>query len=102
MGVFVKAAKTDEIPDGGGKLIEAQDRRIALLRSGDRYYALDNTCTHKGGPLAEGSIAAGEVECPWHGAHFELETGRAARPPASQGVAVYPVRVQGEDIEVEI
>ena len=102
MGTFVKVAEQDEIAGNAGKLIEVQGRQIALLREGDTYYALDNTCTHRGGPLAEGTIEQGEVVCPWHGAHFDLGTGQPTCPPASVEVNTYPVRLKGQDIEIEL
>ena len=102
MGTFVKVAEQDEIAGNAGKLIEVQGRQIALLREGDTYYALDNTCTHRGGPPAEGTIEQGEVVCPWHGAHFDLGTGQPTCPPASVEVNTYPVRLKGQDIEIEL
>jgi 3-phenylpropionate/trans-cinnamate dioxygenase ferredoxin subunit len=102
MGTFVKVAEQDEIAGNTGKLIEVRGRQIALLREGDTYYALDNTCTHRGGPLAEGTIEQGEVVCPWHGAHFDLGTGQPTCPPASVEVNTYPVRLKGQDIEIEL
>lgn len=102
MSTFVKVAKSGEITAGTGKLVEVGGKQIAVFQVDGKYYALDNTCTHRGGPLAEGTVEGLEVECPWHGAHFSLETGQAVRPPASLGVARYPVRQQGEDIEIEV
>ncbi len=102
MGTFVKVAQQEEIEQNTGRLIEVQGRQIALLRHGDNYHALDNACTHRGGPLAEGAIEQGEVVCPWHGAHFDLETGQPTRPPAAVEVNTYPVRVRGQDIEIEV
>ncbi len=102
MGTFVKVAQQEEIEQNTGRLIEVRGRQIALLRDGDNYHALDNTCTHRGGPLAEGAIEQGEVVCPWHGAHFDLVTGRPTCRPASVEVNTYPVRVRGQDIEIEL
>ena len=64
--------------------------------------ALDNTCTHRGGPLTEGEISGHEVTCPWHGARFDVRTGEVVGPPAQQAVARYGVRVTESDIEVEM
>ena len=61
-----------------------------------------NTCTHRGGPLCEGTIEGDEVECPWHGAHFSIKTGDVKAPPAMDNVVHYPVQVSGDDIEIEI
>lgn len=102
MGTFVKVAEHGELGEDSAKLVEIEGRKIALIRTGDKYYALDNTCTHRGGPLAEGFVTSGEVQCPWHGAHFDLKTGAATRPPAAHAVTAYPVRVEGNDIEIEL
>lgn len=102
MGTYVKVATTDEVGDKAGKLVEAGGKQIALLRSGDSYYALDNECTHVGGPLCEGTITADEVICPWHGATFKLTSGEIKSGPARSSINCYPVRVEGDDIEVEV
>lgn len=102
MAEFVKVAKVGDVAADAGKLVEVAGKQIALFQVGGKYYALDNSCTHRGGPLAEGDIQGLEVECPWHGGHFNLETGQATRAPAMQGVTRYQVRQQGDDIEVEV
>ena len=99
---FIKVAKAAEIPAGSGKLVEASGKQIALFTADGKYYALDNTCTHVGGPLCEGEVQGATVECPWHGARFDLTTGKALGGPARGDVACYPVRLEGDDIEVEI
>jgi 3-phenylpropionate/trans-cinnamate dioxygenase ferredoxin subunit len=76
--------------------------RIALFNLGGTFYAIDDTCPHRGGPLSQGFIQGDVVVCPWHGARFRLGTGEVLSPPAQQGVACYPVRVHGQDIEIEI
>jgi NAD(P)H-dependent nitrite reductase small subunit len=102
MGKFIKVATKSEIADQSAKLLEIEDKRIALFNLGGRFYALDDTCPHAGGPLSEGSIEGEDVECPWHGSRFNLETGEATAPPAAESVARYNVRVTGDDIEVEV
>jgi NAD(P)H-dependent nitrite reductase small subunit len=102
MAQFVRVASRSEIPDSGGRAVEVEGKRIAIFRVGERFYAVDDECTHQGAPLSEGSVENGEVECPWHASHFDLETGEATEPPADEAVATYEVRVSGEDVEVEI
>ena len=82
MAGFVKVAKTDEIAAGQGKMAEVSDRKIALFNFEGSFYAIDDTCTHHGGPLSEGSLDGKEVTCPWHGARFDVTTARpkALRP----------------------
>jgi len=102
MADFVKVAKISEIPAGAGKLVEAGGKQIALFHVDGKLYAIDNTCTHVGGPLSEGYVQELIVECPWHGAQFSLETGNVLRPPARADVASYPVRQEGEDVEIAV
>ena len=67
-----------------------------------RLAALNDTCTHRGGPLSEGEIEGEQVTCPWHGAIYNIKNGEVLSPPAPRGVACYNVRVAGTDIEVEV
>ena len=99
---YVKVAATDDIPPNQGKLVEIGEKRIALFNLDGKYYAIDNTCTHQGGPLADGYLEGDVVTCPWHGAQFKVASGEVVSPPASQGVKSFPVRVTGNDVEVEI
>lgn len=102
MGEFVKVAKTSDIAPGTAKAVEVKGTDIAVFNLGGTYYAINNTCAHVGGPLAEGLIEGDEVTCPWHGAKYKIPTGEVLRPPARTGVAKYNVRVEGDDIEVEV
>ena len=102
MGNFVKVATTQELPPGQAKLVEAGGHSIALFNLGGSFYAIDNICTHAGGSLSEGMVEGEQVECPWHGARFDVKTGAALTPPAFENAASYKVRVSGSDIEVEV
>jgi nitrite reductase/ring-hydroxylating ferredoxin subunit len=103
MAQFVKVGSRTEFEDlEGGKLVEAGGHRIAVFNVGGSYYAIENTCPHRGGPLAEGMVAGEEVICPWHGSRFNVKTGSVLTPPASQGVESFPVRVAGDDVEVDL
>ena len=102
MATYIRVARTTELPSGQGKLVEAGGRKIALFNVEGSFYAIDDTCTHRGGPLSEGGLQGNEVTCPWHGAVFDVTTGNVLGPPAPLGVTSYLVRVQGDDVEVEI
>ena len=102
MPEYVKVAVTDDIPPNQGKLVEVQGKKIALFNLEGRYYAIDNTCTHRGGPLSEGELEGDEVTCPLHGAKFKVTSGEICGPPATKGVRNYKVRVSGSDIEIEL
>ena len=102
MAGFVKVAKTEDVVPGQGKMVEVSGKKIALFNLEGTYYAIDDTCTHKGGPLSEGELSGKEVTCPWHGAVYDVTTGEVLGPPAPKGVSRYNVRVSGENIEVEV
>ena len=102
MADFVTVAKIDEIKSGQALLVNIRGKHIAVFNLDGEFFALDNTCTHRGGPLAEGTIAGYEVICPWHGATYDIRTGEVLAPPAPRGVARYGVRVTDTDIEVEV
>ena len=103
MAQFVKIGSKAEF-DGlaGGKLVEVQGRKLAVFNLEGKLYAIDNACTHVGGPLAEGKVTATEVICPWHGSRFDIKTGAVTHGPARTAVKSYPVRVTGENVEVEL
>jgi nitrite reductase/ring-hydroxylating ferredoxin subunit len=102
MPEFVKVAKTDELSPGQATLVEAGGKEIALFNVAGTFHAIDNNCTHVGGPLCEGELSGTEVICPWHGAAFDVTTGQVLGPPAGAPVNRYNVRVEGSDIEVEV
>jgi 3-phenylpropionate/trans-cinnamate dioxygenase ferredoxin subunit len=99
---YVKVAKVSEIPQDKGKLVEAGGRKLAVFNVDGKFYAIDDTCTHRGGPLSEGQLERYDVTCPWHGSVFDVRTGNVLQPPATRSVAHYEVRVAGNDIEIEI
>ena len=99
---FIKVATTAELADQQAKLVELEGQKIALFRVDGAFYALSDTCTHRGGPLSEGELEGAEVTCPWHGAKFDIRTGAVVGPPAPQAVKSYPVRVTGADVEIEV
>lgn len=102
MPKWVKIAAVSEVPPGKGKLVEAEGLPIGLFNVGGTFYAIDNACTHVGGSLGEGSLEGDQVECPWHGARFDVKTGKVLSAPAVEDVATYKVRVTGSDVEIEV
>src|SRR5260370_26999645 len=100
MSKSIKVPTTSELEDQQAKLVEAEGQKIALFRVGDAFYALSDTCTHRGGPLSEGAVEGTEVTCPWHGARFDIKTGAVLGPPAGREVRSYPVRPTGADVEI--
>jgi len=102
MPEFVKVARTDEIATGQAKLVDVNGQEIALFNVDGSFFAIDNTCTHAGGPLSEGEMNGVEVTCPWHGGVFDVTTGEVLGPPPGRAVNRHNVRVDGSDIEVEL
>ena len=97
-----KIAKTGDLVPGSGKVVKVEGETIALFNVDGTCYAIGNTCPHRGGPLGEGSLEGTTVTCPWHGAQFDVKTGEVLAPPAALGVKSYPVRVEGEDVLIEL
>jgi len=97
---FVRVGRVADVPKGGSEVFPVDDRRIAVYRLEDGFYAIDDICTHDGGPLAEGEVEGDEVICPRHGARFSIKTGAALTFPAVTPVDRYPVRVEGDDLFV--
>jgi len=97
---FTTVARVGEIDDGGVKLVRYDETPIGVFRLGDAYYALEDVCTHDGGPLAHGIVEGDQIECPRHGARFDIRTGAALTMPAITPVPTYAVRVVGDEIQV--
>ena len=102
MAEFIRVADAGEFAPGQAKCVEVAGRKIALFNVAGSFYAIDDTCTHRGGSLSEGEVAGEEVTCHLHGAVYNVKTGAVLGPPAPNGVGSYPVRVQGSDVEVEV
>lgn len=97
---FVTVARVGEIPEGGVKVVRVEDQAIALFHVEGLYYALEDVCTHDGGPLAEGLLVGHAIECPRHGARFDVRSGKPLRFPAVEAVPTWAVKVEGDEILV--
>jgi len=95
-------AKVSETPAGTISVHEVGDLRIALCNVNGRLYAIDDVCTHDGGSLDQGELQGQLVECPRHGAKFDVTDGRAVVLPAVRPVKTYPVQIDGDDVRVEL
>jgi len=93
-GTFIKICSFSEISSGQIRVVNIDGREIALVREDEHIYALDNICTHDGGDLGDGTIIDGQIQCPRHGARFDLKTGAVTQMPAAVGITTYPVRVE--------
>jgi len=99
---FVPVASTSEIPDPGKQLVEVDDRLVALFHVEGKFYALDDVCTHDGGPLADGELHRYEIACPRHGARFDIRDGRAVTMPATRATVAHEVRVEGDQVFIRL
>ncbi len=98
---FTKVATQSDIPKGTGKAVEVGGKTIAVFNCDGTFYAIDNTCKHRGGPLGEGMLASTTVTCPWHGWEYDVTTGTCAMDE-SITMQKYDVKVEGDDILVAV
>lgn len=98
---FLRAARRDEIPAGTIREIRLEERTIALANVDGRFYAIDNVCLHRAGPLGKGKLAGSVVTCPWHGWTYEVSTGRVTFNP-EMTVRTYAVEERDDDIWVDV
>ncbi|MCX7968828.1 MAG: non-heme iron oxygenase ferredoxin subunit [Armatimonadetes bacterium] len=103
MGEWIRVGKKEEIPINGAKVVVVEDMPIAVFRVGeDEFYAIEDTCTHDEASLAEGWFADQYlIECPRHGARFDIRTGKAVRMPAVYPVKTFAVKIEGDEVFVE-
>ncbi len=102
MTEFTPVAKKTALADPGSMLVEVGGRLVVLLHVDGQFYALDDVCTHDGGPLSSGTICDGAIVCPRHGAKFDVRTGAAITMPATQPTTAHTVRLEGDDILVKL
>ena len=98
---FVKVAEVSEVVPGSVKQVTANGKTIALCNVGGQFYALDNVCVHRGGPLAEGYLDGEKLECPWHAWQYDVHTGAMTVNPDAR-VPTYEVKVEGSDVLVAV
>ena len=101
MPEFVKVASVSDLPPGKVTQIAVGDKMIALCNVDGTFYALDNVCLHRGGPLGEGYLDGDKLECPWHAWTFNVKTGALTFNPREK-VLTYEVKIEGSDILVAI
>ncbi|MBI4169681.1 MAG: non-heme iron oxygenase ferredoxin subunit [Acidobacteria bacterium] len=101
MASFIKVATLSEVPAGAAKAVDAGGMPLALYNVGGRIYATTNICPHRGGPLGEGDLDEQTITCPWHAFQYDVTTGKCVTNPALS-VSCYPVRVEEQDILVQV
>ena len=99
---FERACSLDEVPADQALAVTLGRFDIAVARDGDEVFAVENTCSHAEVALSEGEVADCQIECWLHGSMFDLRTGKPTNLPATEPVPVYPVRVEGDDVLVDV
>jgi 3-phenylpropionate/trans-cinnamate dioxygenase ferredoxin subunit len=99
---FVKAAKVSDIPPGRIRVVELEEEDVALCNVDGEIYAVANVCTHDGGPLGDGYLLGDEIECPRHGARFNVRTGEVKSLPAIMPIPTLEVKIEGDEIWIDI
>jgi 3-phenylpropionate/trans-cinnamate dioxygenase ferredoxin subunit len=102
MTTWQRVAQVGEIPPERVAVFAVGDHDVAVCNVGGALYAIDDVCTHDGGALDQGELEGEEIECPRHGARFDVRTGAATQLPAFEPVETHEVRVEGEDILVGV
>jgi 3-phenylpropionate/trans-cinnamate dioxygenase ferredoxin component len=102
MADFVRVARVSEIPDPGRRLVEIDERLIVVFHAAGHFYAIDDVCTHDGGPLGDGELDGFAVACPRHGAKFDIRDGRAIMMPATRPTVSHEVRLEGDAVLVKL
>ena len=97
----VRLAAAEDVPVGEGRVVEAEGKDLALFNVEGTFYAIDNACVHRGGPLGEGDLEGRIVLCPWHAWRWDVTTGANANNPAVK-IPCYPVVVESGDVFVEL
>lgn len=102
MARFERVAALGDVSDGELAMFEIAGKAVAIANVGGSLYGFDDVCTHMGCSLSEGMLDATTVTCPCHGSQFDINTGAVLTGPAFDPVATYPVRAQGDALEVEV
>lgn len=100
VAAMTKIAVVRDVPPGTGRVLEVGGRTIALFNVDGTFYALDNACTHRGGPLGAGRLDGTIVTCPWHANRFDVTTGRAV--VGVKSATAYAVEVRGDDVLLDL
>jgi 3-phenylpropionate/trans-cinnamate dioxygenase ferredoxin component len=102
MSGFQRVCSLSQLPDQGALAVEVGGLPVAVVRVDGEVFALHDVCSHEEVPLSEGEIYDHTVECWLHGSCFDLRTGKPTGPPATKPVATYPVKIDGDDVLVEL
>jgi 3-phenylpropionate/trans-cinnamate dioxygenase ferredoxin subunit len=99
---FERACSLGDVPEDEALGVTLGAFEVAVARHGEEVFAVENICSHAAVALSEGEVEDCTVECWLHGSRFDLRTGNPTGPPASEPVTIYPVRVDGDDVLVDV
>ncbi len=102
MSTATAVARISDVAPGAVKIVSTGGVRIALCNVDGEFFAIEDVCTHDDGPLGEGKLQECRIECPRHGAQFDVKTGKAVRMPAIAPVKTFPVTVKDGEIFIEV
>jgi len=102
MSDFIRVCDAKDLSDPGRQLVEVNEQLIVLLQVGGEFFALDDVCTHDGGPLSDGKLEDHTIACPRHGAKFDIRTGAALTMPATQPTRSHEVKVENGEVFVRL
>ena len=102
MAEYITVARVGDVRKGKVKTFQVGDHEIALCNVEGTYFATQDLCSHDGGPLGEGELWDYNIECPRHGGRFDVRTGQVTALPPVFPIKTFPVRVEGDDIQVAI
>jgi 3-phenylpropionate/trans-cinnamate dioxygenase ferredoxin subunit len=102
MAEFITVAYAADFQSGDRIVVEIKGHNVAVFKVGDNFYAIEDLCTHDDGPLAEGDLHDTVIECPRHGATFDIRTGKVLSFPAITDVPHYDVKLIGDEVQIQI
>ncbi|HEU4868703.1 MAG TPA: non-heme iron oxygenase ferredoxin subunit [Actinomycetota bacterium] len=100
MSEWVKVTTVDEVKPGTVVQVEVEGEPVCLANTGEEFLATSDICSHDYVELHDGWLEEDEIECPQHGSRFNMRTGKVLNPPATQSIAPYETKVEGQDVYV--
>ena len=101
-GNFVKVGSRKDITHSQMREVQVEGQKICIANIEGKYFAINNSCSHEGGPLADGKLEGNEVQCPWHQSRFDMRTGEVKAPPATEPQLTYQIKLEGDDIMIRL
>jgi 3-phenylpropionate/trans-cinnamate dioxygenase ferredoxin subunit len=102
MSDFIRVCKVGDVPDPGKQVVDVGERFVVLFHVDGQFHAIDDVCTHDGGPLGDGFLDGHTIACPRHGAKFDIRDGRVLCMPATAGTNSHEVKVEGDEVFVRL